>query len=355
MLLNFSEKFLSHPFESRPGYRRDIDGLGALAVCAVLVYHSFPQYMRGGFIGVDIFFVISGFLISGIIFSGLENNSFSFRDFYFRRIRRIFPALLCVLIFCLIAGYFVLLPDEYKQLGKHTGSGSIYLSNFTLRFESGYFDNAATTKPLLHLWSLAIEEQFYIFWPLILWLAWRCKINIFVIVLLTTVCSILLCDHFLRHEEATIAFYMPWNRAWELTVGSLLAWLDKFLWGAPKGGVYRSSSVPAHSLLQDPNFTRKVLTNLISWIGLILLMIGLWHIDPKLPYPSKWTLLPVLGTSLIILGKGAIVNKLFSNRILVFIGLISYPLYLWHWPLLSMAEIVQSGVPQWWILLVASL
>ena len=147
-----------------PPYRADIDGLRAVAVLAVVVFHAFPSALPGGYIGVDIFFVISGYLISSIIYRSLEEGRFSFAAFYARRIRRIFPALLCVLLACVVAGWYVLLADEYKQLGKHTLAGTAFASNIVLWREAGYFDNAAETKPLLHLWSLGIEEQFYIAW-----------------------------------------------------------------------------------------------------------------------------------------------------------------------------------------------
>ena len=155
------------------GYRPDIDGLRALAILPVVGYHAFPQAFGGGFIGVDIFFVISGFLISGIIFRKLEQDSFSAVEFYSRRIRRIFPALILVLATCYVAGWFLLTAEELKQLGKHIAGGAGFISNFILQNESGYFDVAAEQKPLLHLWSLGIEEQFYIVWPLLLGLAWK--------------------------------------------------------------------------------------------------------------------------------------------------------------------------------------
>ncbi len=154
-------------------YRADIDGIRAIAVLSVVGFHSFPGWFRGGFVGVDVFFVISGFLISGIIFENLELNRFSYLEFYARRIRRIFPALIIVLAFCLIYGWVALLPFEYAKLGKHTFGGAAFISNFLLWGESGYFDVAAEQKPLLHLWSLGIEEQFYIFWPLLLGFVWR--------------------------------------------------------------------------------------------------------------------------------------------------------------------------------------
>ena len=143
-------------------YRPDIDGLRAIAVLCVLVFHAFPKHLKGGFIGVDIFFVISGYLISGIILNDLERKQFSFRQFYIRRIRRIFPVLATVLFSCLVFGWLALTADELNQLGKHIAAGAGFISNLVLWSEAGYFDNSAETKPLLHLWSLGIEEQFYL-------------------------------------------------------------------------------------------------------------------------------------------------------------------------------------------------
>ena len=181
-----SERLLTHP-----RYRADIDGLRAIAVLSVVGFHAFPSWVKGGFIGVDIFFVISGFLISSIILRNLESNSFSFVEFYSRRMRRIFPALLVVLIVSYAVGWFVLLDGEYKQLGKHIASGAGFISNFVFWNESGYFDNVAATKPLLHLWSLSIEEQFYIAWPLLLWVAWKQKLNLLTTTLLVTLMTFL--------------------------------------------------------------------------------------------------------------------------------------------------------------------
>jgi Acyltransferase family len=156
----------------RPVYRADIDGLRAVAVTAVVLFHAFPRLLPGGFIGVDIFFVISGYLISSLICENLESGSFTLAEFYIRRIRRIFPALAVVLATVLVVGTFVLLNDEYQQLGKHIAAGSGFVANLALWRESGYFDNSGATKPLLHLWSLGVEEQFYLFWPLALLIAW---------------------------------------------------------------------------------------------------------------------------------------------------------------------------------------
>ncbi len=146
-------------------YRTDIDGLRAVAVLGVVIYHAFPKMVPGGYTGVDIFFVISGYLISGILYKESVRGVFSFAEFYVRRVRRLFPALIAVLIFCFGYGWLILLPDEFKQLGKHLAAGIMFSQNLVLCGESGYFDVAANLKPLLHLWSLAVEEQFYIFFP----------------------------------------------------------------------------------------------------------------------------------------------------------------------------------------------
>lgn len=179
----------NHNHLTHPKYRPDIDGLRAIAILSVVGFHAFPDWVKGGFIGVDIFFVISGYLISTIIFDSLEHNRFSFVEFYSHRIKRIFPALLLVLISCFIFGWFTLLADEYKQLGKHIAGGAGFVSNFIFWNESGYFDNAAQTKPLLHLWSLGIEEQFYIIWPWLLWFTWKKRLNFLTITIAVAIIS----------------------------------------------------------------------------------------------------------------------------------------------------------------------
>ena len=153
-------------------YRPDIDGLRSVAVLSVLVFHAWPGWLPGGFVGVDIFFVISGFLITSIIQKEVAEDTFTIGRFYARRVRRIFPALLIVLVVSVLFGWFVLLSGEFKQLGKHAAAGAGFISNIVFWSEAGYFDNAAESKPLLHLWSLGIEEQFYIVWPLLIWILW---------------------------------------------------------------------------------------------------------------------------------------------------------------------------------------
>ena len=182
-------------------YRAEIDGLRAFAVLSVVAFHTFPAWLKGGFIGVDVFFVISGFLITSQIFENLDKKQFSFTDFFGRRIRRIFPALILVMASSLAFGWFVLLADEYTQLGKHVASGAAFILNFILVDESGYFDNAAETKPMLHLWSLVVEEQFYIIWPLVLWFAWKRQFNFLTITLVVAAISF-----YLNLEASNIIF-----------------------------------------------------------------------------------------------------------------------------------------------------
>ena len=309
-----------------PGYRRDIDGLRAVAVLAVVVFHAFPAFFRGGFIGVDIFFVISGFLISSILLQSLQQGSFSFRHFYARRVKRIFPALLLVLGSCLAFGWFAMFPDELRLISKHVFGGAVFISNFQFWSEVGYFDTAAETKPLLHLWSLGIEEQFYIFWPVILLAAWRWRMNMLAVTLGLAALSFLInAAGLATHPSAT--FYSPASRAWELLLGAALASL-----------ALRQGAAP---------FGRRIAPNAIAAAGFALLALGFAIITRTDPFPGWRALLPVLGAVLIIAaGPQAWLNRvLLSNRLMVSIGLISYPLYLWHWPLLSFAQIVESHLP----------
>ncbi len=332
---------------SHPKYRPDIDGLRAVAVLAVVAFHAFPNWVRGGFIGVDVFFVISGYLISTIIFENLDRGTFSFTEFYARRIKRIFPALLLVLIACFVFGWFALMADEYKQLGKHIAAGAGFVSNFSLWNEVGYFDNSAETKPLLHLWSLGIEEQFYIVWPLLLWFAWKRKFNLLTITIVVAIASFVLNIKGIKHDMVA-TFYFPQTRFWELLSGSLLAWItlykkDTFANVKLKLDYWLSRIV--HSEKQEAD--GKTLSNVLSFIGLLLLVYGFWRINKELSFPGKWALAPVLGAVLIITaGSKAWVNRIIlSNKVAVWFGLISFPLYLWHWPILSFARIVESEVP----------
>ncbi len=315
-------------------YRPDIDGLRALAVFAVVVFHAFPSYARGGFIGVDVFFVISGYLISSIIFDDLNKGTFSFSLFYTRRIKRIFPALLIVLISSFIFGYFSLLPDEYKQLGSHIAAGASFISNYILSNEAGYFDNLGETKPLLHLWSLAIEEQFYIIWPLFLYIAWKRKFNLLIITTLIAISSFMLNLKGVK-QDTVGTFYSLQTRFWELLSGSLLAYVMIL----KKEALYYFQKKTGEA--------NKMFNNSLSFFGLLLILLGVWGINKELSFPGKFALIPIFGTLLIIMaGSQAWANKtILSNKILVWFGLISFPMYLWHWPLLSFTRIVLDEAP----------
>jgi peptidoglycan/LPS O-acetylase OafA/YrhL len=192
-------------------YRKDIDGLRAIAILSVVGFHAFPNWIKGGFVGVDIFFVISGYLISSIIFSNFAVGSFSFINFYSRRIKRIFPALISVLIFCLLAGWFLLFSTEYEMLAEHVASGAGFISNILLWHQSGYFDSAAESKPLLHLWSLAIESQFYIVYPLLVYFGWKFKLKLLPLLLLALACSFVL-NVFMVKDQPVFTFYAPFTR-----------------------------------------------------------------------------------------------------------------------------------------------
>lgn len=300
------------------GYRPDIDGLRAIAVILVVVFHAFPNLLPGGYVGVDVFFVISGFLISNIILGALNSNTFSIGEFYARRVKRIFPALSVVLAFFLVVGWFTLLADEYMQLGKHVAGGTAFISNFVLLSELGYFDTSSETKPLLHLWSLGIEEQFYIFYPLALWAAARRRFGIIALITGLGVLSFLANILFIGSHRDYV-FYLPFTRMWELLLGAGLAY-----------GASSSSSPPTAS------------RSLAPWVGLCCVLGAACLLDGKSSFPGLNALAPVGGIALVIwAGQRASLNRIIlSHKLLVGIGLVSYPLYLWHWPLLSFGRIL---------------
>lgn len=302
-------------------YRPDIDGLRALAVCAVLVFHAFPGALPGGFAGVDLFFVISGFLITRILAQEHGSGQFSLVHFHARRVQRIVPSLALMLTGVYAIGWFVMTAAEYKQLGKHIWAGAGFMSNWVLWKEAGYFDRAADTKPLLHLWSLAVEEQFYLVWPVVLGIVIR-RGNA------AAICAALLVLSFganvwMLHGHASAAFFLPVSRFWELFAGAMLALIPS----APQMPQRRA--------------------NLLSIAGLALCILSYTMLRPAFAFPGWWALLPVVGASaLIASGPQALVNRnLLACPLAVWIGKISYPLYLWHWPLLSFTFIVAGAQP----------
>ncbi len=203
-------------------YRPDIDGLRAFAVLAVMGFHAAPSSVRGGFVGVDVFFVISGFLITSIILRDLDAEKFSIKNFYVSRICRIFPALIVMLVATLLIGWLILLPDEFKELGRHIAAAPLFSSNFLLLQESGYFERAAEQKPLLHLWSLSIEEQFYLLWPVTLIALWKSRLNLVYLIGLIAFVSFEL-NIYLMQINPSANFYIPLTRFWEILLGALLA------------------------------------------------------------------------------------------------------------------------------------
>lgn len=330
-------------FAEKTNYRPEIDGLRAFAVLSVVAFHAFPELIRGGFIGVDIFFVISGFLITSHIFENLDKGKFNLFDFFARRIRRIFPALIVVLASALVFGWFSLLADEYAQLGLHILSGATFVINFVLAGEVSYFDNAAETKPMLHLWSLAVEEQFYILWPVVLLLAWKREINLLTVTVIVAVVSFGLNLYFIGSHPAE-SFFWPIGRFWELLAGSCFAWF----------ALYRQSYL-THSSSQINQILGS--SNLVSFIGLFLLVSSVTFMHAELAVPSAWTLIPVSGTLLIMLSgsKGLLTRLFLMNPVAIWVGLISYPLYLWHWPIMSFLQIIEGGTPHYGVRVTAIL
>ena len=323
-----------------PAYRPDIDGLRAIAVLSVVLFHAFPGKFRGGFAGVDVFFVISGYLIGTILIANLQRGTFSFADFFARRIRRIYPALLLVMSSCLAFGWFALFPDEFAQLGKHALGGAAFVANFVLWNEVGYFDTAAETKPLLHLWSLGIEEQFYIVWPVLLYFAVKRRFSLLALALVVGVASFVVNVAGV-HKFASATFYSPASRVWELLAGAGLAWMTVNGYTLTAGA--RRHGEPASIV----DFASPRARNVQSVVGLLLIVLALLAMRRDFHFPGWWALLPVCGAVLLIAaGPNAWVNRnILARPLLVGVGLISYPLYLWHWPLLSFAQVVESGIP----------
>ncbi|MEW5851748.1 MAG: acyltransferase family protein [Myxococcota bacterium] len=321
-------------------YRADIDGLRAVAVLGVVGFHAFPGWVQGGYVGVDVFFVISGYLISTIILGGLRAGTFSFATFYARRIKRIFPALLLVLCACLAFSWFALFTDEYRQLGKHVAGGAGFVANLILRNEAGYFDNAADTKPLMHLWSLGIEEQFYFIWPLLLFLAWRRGLHPLVMVLAVAAVSFALNIRGVG-RDAVGTFYSPQTRFWELLVGAVLAQVT-----LQHANVAQPPGRQSLGDLWGPSPDER-LGNLKSVLGCSLIAAGMLLLTRARAFPGGWALLPTLGAFFVIsAGPRAWLNRVvLSHPLMVWVGLISFPLYLWHWPLLSLAHIIVPSKP----------
>ena len=310
-------------------YRVEIDGLRALAVLPVIFFHAGFEIFNGGFVGVDVFFVVSGYLITLILIHEFDNNYFSIVAFYERRMRRILPALFFIQFISICFAWIWMSPTQMKDFSHSLVATSIFASNILFWRESGYFEASTEQKPLLHTWSLAVEEQYYILFPIFLIVAWRFgKTRLLWVLIICATCSLLLSEWGSRNKEVA-NFYLTPTRAWEILAGSIAAFI------VHKQGVKNS--------------------NPLSLFGLIAIVFSIFVYDEATPFPSLYTLIPVLGVVLIILyaGKKSIVSKFLGAKIFVGAGLISYSAYLWHQPLFAFARIKSETEPS--ILLMAVL
>ncbi|MEN8173586.1 MAG: acyltransferase family protein, partial [Chloroflexota bacterium] len=292
-------------------YRPDIDGLRAVAVLAVLFYHAGLGVFSGGYVGVDVFFVISGYLITKKIANEIQANSFSLARFYERRIRRIFPALFTVIIFTLLIGAWLFDAGSFLELGKSAVATTLFRSNIHFWNQAGYFERPSTLKPLLHMWSLSVEEQFYFFLPLLMILLFRFFSKRLVTVL-AVLCGVIFSFNILvLNQDPSAAFFFAQLRAWELLIGSIIA---------------------LKSVKLKPHYY-----NILAWLGMIMILLSVVLYSDATAFPGIAAGVPVIGASLIIysgiFGK-SFIGKILSTRPFVFIGKISYSLYLWHWPFL---------------------
>lgn len=303
------------------GYRSDIDGLRAVAVLSVVAYHAVPWAVPGGFVGVDVFFVISGFLITRLIAADIDRRRFSVASFYVRRTKRIFPVLFVVLFTTLALGWWLLPPSEFAQMGKSMAATAGFVSNIAFWQDTGYFDSAAELKPLLHTWSLAVEEQFYVLWPLTLLLLYRRRLARVAVLAAIALSFAASCYLTVRHQPT--AFFLLPPRTWELLLGAALAlgYLP-----ALRGAGTRDAAAVA---------------------GLVLILASTVLLDASTPFPGWNALYPCLGAALVIAagdgGDNAAGRWFLGRSPVVFVGLISYSLYLWHWPLLAFARVVFRG------------
>jgi len=306
-------------------YRPEIDGLRALAVLPVIFFHAGFEMFRGGFVGVDIFFVISGYLITSIIISDLEKNRFSIVNFYERRARRILPALFFVMLLNIPIAFFTMLPDPLENFGQSLIATSLFGNNILLYLTSGYWDLASEYKPLLHTWSLAVEEQYYILFPILMTFIWRFGTS-FIISFFAILFFISL--GFAQWESInnhTASFYLLHTRAFEILIGVFLAFY----------------------LRHKSHFKSHFINESLSLFGFFLIIFSIFNFNESTPFPSVYTLIPAIGTALLVLSaiQGTVMHKLFSKRNLVFLGLISYSAYLFHQSIFSFMRIISKNQP----------
>jgi peptidoglycan/LPS O-acetylase OafA/YrhL len=302
-------------------YRPDIDGLRAVAVLPVVLFHAHVVGFGGGYVGVDIFFVISGYLISLILLRSLDRDAFRITTFYERRIRRILPALAAMALVATAAAIWLLPPRELQAFGRSLQATALFYSNFHFATLTGYFDAPASTRPLLHTWSLGVEEQFYIVWPIALYLAYRLKLGrktLIILVSLLLVASLSIAEWKSDGPSSARYFFLPQSRAWELMIGALLA-LGAF-----------------------PQILSKWQRDVAGLAGLAMIAVAVTLFSESTPFPSVWALVPCGGAALVIWAGASgdnIASRILSMPPLVFVGLISYSLYLWHWPVFVFAGI----------------
>jgi len=314
-------------------YRPEIDGLRALAVVPVVLFHAGISATSGGYVGVDVFFVISGYLITRLLIEDLDRERFSLLSFYDRRVRRIFPALITIITISSIAGWFILLPEDFERFSLSAVAASTFWSNIFFWMESGYFDTATELKPLLHTWSLALEEQYYIFFPILLAAFWRLGRGIILVLLgIIFVLSMTLgIWNFGTLSEPEAAFYLLPTRAWELLIGSFVAF---------------------YLTRPNPRLPNKAISAVASVFGMALILFAVVAYDKGTPFPSQYTLAPTLGTALILLfeRQGTWSFRILANPVFIAIGSVSYSAYLWHQPLFAYARYLSPNHPETWVM-----
>lgn len=299
-------------------YRIELDGIRAIAVLSVVLFHAGVTIIPGGYVGVDIFFVLSGFLITSIIYKQINSSSFTFSDFYWRRFRRILPALFFMIFVVGLVSYKILVPELFKDFAISAWTTALFSSNIYFWTEAGYFQKAAELKPLLHTWSLGVEEQYYIFFPFLMIFIAKWAPRRFTVVLMTVGILSLLLSIYAVYNKPIATFYLLPTRLWELLVGSLLA------------------------VSNIPTLKRKITINLVSWTGLALLSAPMIFYSDNTIFPGLAALPPCLGTVLIIWSlknhHNTSLKRILSFKPLVFVGKVSYSFYLWHWPVLVLCK-----------------